>query len=460
MTAASPGRSRLRRGAVAALAIALSLGLAELGSRGLMRVLGRPYDGARTRVLAGTWLNAVSGALPLEGDSLVDRQAPDSHATELHPYFGWQLVDSDRIVDAAIESFRSEESEASFDVVILGGSVAAMFGGRGSERLAELVARDPRLAGRSVRIHDLARAAYKQPQLHFLLGYLLALGVRPDAVVEIDGFNESAMTHENVLCDTHPVFPAAPSWRSVALARALDPELLERFAEARAAREAVRDLAERFLASGAWKSCVLGEAGIWRLQVLRHRATAAQVALVEELGRTAERARLPSGPKLPPDEVALLATAVRIWEESSASMAMLCEGRGIPYLHVLQPTLHDAGSKPLTSEELATSAAPPGWAEGAKSVYPLLRVAGARLAARGIAFHDASRAFADVREGLYYDSCHFGARGNELLAESIAPALLVELGRAGERRPAAAKPAAPASRDRPAGPDPASRGGD
>ena len=45
--------------------------------------------------------------------------------------------------------------------------------------------------------------------------------------------------------------------------------------------------------------------------------------------------------------------AIRSNDEHMASLAEhhLCEPRGILYLHVLQPTLHDPGSKPITPEE-------------------------------------------------------------------------------------------------------------
>lgn len=61
------------------------------------------------------------------------------------------------------------------------------------------------------------------------------------------------------------------------------------------------------------------------------------------------------------------------------------------------------------------------WAPGVLRGYPLLRERGARLAAEGHPFVDATRVFADVEETLYYDSCHFVAAGHELLAEALAP---------------------------------------
>ncbi|MEO0653147.1 MAG: hypothetical protein AAFZ65_20895 [Planctomycetota bacterium] len=62
---------------------------------------------------------------------------------------------------------------------------------------------------------------------------------------------------------------------------------------------------------------------------------------------------------------------------------------------------------------------PDAWLRGVVEGYPRLREAGAALAAEGIAFFDASRVFAEVQETLYFDSCHFDARGNQILAQAI-----------------------------------------
>jgi hypothetical protein len=94
------------------------------------------------------------------------------------------------------------------------------------------------------------------------------------------------------------------------------------------------------------------------------------------------------------------------------------------YLHVLQPTLHDQGSKPLTPQEIAGDNAHESWKEACRQGYPLLRAAGERLKAMHVNFLDASMLFKDVQESLYFDACHFRVAGNVMLAELIAPEFL------------------------------------
>jgi hypothetical protein len=108
-------------------------------------------------------------------------------------------------------------------------------------------------------------------------------------------------------------------------------------------------------------------------------------------------------------------------------MHALCAARGIAYVHVLQPTLHDTGSKPLTPEELAGGAAPESWTWAVGEGYPLLRSTGAELSAAGVRFVDASGVFAGVQTAIYHDSCHFRLEGNVLLCELVAPAILAAL---------------------------------
>jgi hypothetical protein len=94
---------------------------------------------------------------------------------------------------------------------------------------------------------------------------------------------------------------------------------------------------------------------------------------------------------------------------------------------VLQPTLHDTGSKPLTEEERANGKASQSWVWAASEGYPLLRSRGESLRAAGVHFVDASQVFAGVETTLYHDACHFRLEGNVILCEFIAPEILAAL---------------------------------
>jgi lysophospholipase L1-like esterase len=70
-------------------------------------------------------------------------------------------------------------------------------------------------------------------------------------------------------------------------------------------------------------------------------------------------------------------------------------------------------------------------------LYPRFHEAGRALSAQGVNFHDCSMVFAESREPLYIDHCHFKARGNEILAARIAEVFLTSLPPANESAHAA-----------------------
>lgn len=99
-------------------------------------------------------------------------------------------------------------------------------------------------------------------------------------------------------------------------------------------------------------------------------------------------------------EEEVIAECVADWAESSRAMSRLCESYGIDYLHVLQPTLHDTGSKPVADEERAVGIGEDGPEPWIAPAYDALRRAGVELAAEGVPFVDTSQVFAGTTDTL------------------------------------------------------------
>ena len=72
-------------------------------------------------------------------------------------------------------------------------------------------------------------------------------------------------------------------------------------------------------------------------------------------------------------------------------MHELCEARGVRYLHAIQPTLHDRGSKPVTDEEFRIGIGEAGYDEAVLVGYPLLREGLAQLSREATDFVLAAR---------------------------------------------------------------------
>ena len=85
---------------------------------------------------------------------------------------------------------------------------------------------------------------------------------------------------------------------------------------------------------------------------------------------------------------------VEIWSNASLQMHHLCLGRGIQYLHVLQPNQYHKNSKPLSPQELKRFYAPEeSHSQTVARLYPQLIAAGAGLHGKNVQFHDLTQLF-------------------------------------------------------------------
>ena len=348
-----------------------------------------------------------------------ERTGPPPKQT-IHPYVGWANERWEERYAELAPSFTDE----SFDVVVLGGSVAAKMLAAGAGEIANVLTEDPRLEGRPVRSYNLSRGGLKQPQQLLLLSYLLNMGWQPDAVIEQDGFNELALAVQNALdFDVHPLHPVFASWGPLIESSWRDPELGPLGYEVRLEQARARTLADSVARFRVDYSGIASRFALEKMRAIQVRFNAARDTYLERV-RRGGREREIAGPPFDASFESALELAVRNWRESSRSMHAICSARGIAYLHVLHPTLHDAGSKPLTAREIETGAAPPTWVRAIEEGYPLLRREGARLAQEGVAFHDASRIFAGDETPRYVDACHVNPASSVLLARDAARALL------------------------------------
>lgn len=409
------------------VSLACALPLAELGVRGLLWARGQPYDGTERLEQMERDLDTVKAFTPKPGGSASKLPAD----RVLHPFFGAESGADPGGVKAHFERVAPDDA---FDVLVVGGSVAMMFGRDAGRDLERLLGADPRLADRPVRVLVGAHAAYKQPQQLNKVAYYFALGFRPDLVVNLDGFNEVAGGMRNGLQGIHPMFPSAPVWAGILGTRTRANEQLS-FEATRL--QILRDEYEAALSqvkSRGWmRSAILGTWESRRVRGIQDQRLATRDRILEYLkpngiGRRNAKDLELSGDQYEPGEAAIVDLSVQSWTECSVSLDAMCRARGIAYLHALQPTLWDSGAKPMTEKEAAIGGQPE-WRRGVQAGYPRLRAALADLEERGVATLDLSMAFAEVEEELYFDPCHFEAKGSKLLAAPIRDAILAGLDR-------------------------------
>ncbi|MAF65721.1 MAG: hypothetical protein CMJ84_08695 [Planctomycetes bacterium] len=404
--------------------------LTLLGAEGAHRLwsAARPpgaYDATDTRTAMQELLNSVNQTIPMPGDVKAASFSDSSKRFEiLHPFLGFDANYGPEQLLNDIGNIRHDPD--AYWILILGGSVANIFGQQGTERLGELLAADPRFAGRSVRFLNYGRASFKQPQQVMMATWLFSFGIQPDAVINLDGFNEVAVSNANVAREMHPVYPAYGQWLAQVRSGDADMTSLEMLTESRRRRSELIDFTQRCLDRRLYLSSLAGGWALGRMRAERKALVAGTMDYLEHLKAGGLDPWL-LGPTFAPDRDQGLQFSVANWQRSSISLAGLCAGHGVLYLHALQPTLYDEGSKPLTDQELEVSKTIVEWVEGARLGYPLLREAGETLREHGIGFVDCSMVFEDVVRPLYYDACHFTRGGNVRLAEAIAPAFLAHL---------------------------------
>jgi hypothetical protein len=350
---------------------------------------------------------------------------PENEAQQriLHPYMGWEVFGSVEQLDSDAQRIRDPAAQQDYEILLVGGSVGDVFGAYGADRLRERLEADPQLSGRSVYVYKYARGGYKHPQTQNVVQYMLSIGFEPECVLAIDGFNEVALANENAAESSSPILPSTMHWSALAMNGIVDRDCVSMAGRMVDKTRQIERFAGTVVSSGACRSAVLGSLAWRRLRTMQDETRVLRKAYYERMRKLSDD-RILHGPPFRGSGLAAVSDGVRAWSEGSRSLRAICEARGIRYVHVLQPTLHDEGSKPMTDEERTKGVIGASWLEGVQLGYPLLRSEGKVLSRNGEEFLDASRVFADSNETLYYDNCHFGEKGNRILAEFIADAML------------------------------------
>lgn len=423
----SAGRRRAR---IVAWQFAVALAgllLIEIGLRSYLRVSGEPYNRAATRGQVAHIASLNQDFVP-RPDKAKEQTPGNNPGAErsLHPYLGWEIADGYRMLANEYAWMRSPESAGALTILMLGGSVTDIFDNDdyGIGPLTRLLKADPRLAQREIHFLRFGRGGFKQPQQVNYIVFLLSLGFRPDVVIDIDGFNEVALGNHNMSEGTHPAYPSAAHWTQLATWATSDRNALDMVAEIRGTQHAIDRWCTRFSDWQLDRSCLVGQAVLRRLRTLHGQLIQqfrAYSNYLTQLPSPISTLGLEAG-----DEAAVEAS-VRDWMECSRTASDICRARGILYLHFLQPTLHDKGSKTLTKKEIEQGGMLETWKRGVELGYPMMRAKGEELKKLDVNFIDLSLIFKDRTDDIYFDACHFAGAGNDILAQHIAKELLARL---------------------------------
>src|SRR4029079_12972465 len=183
---------------------------AELFFRGWLWAKGTPYDSDEAGRSIATYYTAVNAPAPSQ-DAAFDDVDPESAAFyrtwHAHPFYGFDNFESPQMIQSDLAAFSGPRDPREYTILVVGGSVAMMLQPQGTAALRARLLADPRFQGRTIRVLDYGRAADKQPQQLMLVAYFLNIGIEPDAVLNLDGFNEAAFGWSNMDQGVHPAYP-------------------------------------------------------------------------------------------------------------------------------------------------------------------------------------------------------------------------------------------------------------
>jgi hypothetical protein len=320
---------------------------------------------------------------------------------------------------------------------VFGGSVAVYFAVVGADRLIERLEDQPFIAGRNIVVLNFAQSGYKQPQQAIVLAYFLSLGQHLDVAINIDGFNEAALSfRENWKHGVDVSLPRGyPGGLSARLANLTDEQI---------------DWQARLVSLRRWSS---------RTTTLMDATPSAFVYLacqtLETLLRGAMNQHLAERPTsrsrdaffAPPpldrhDASAAIERIAENWEASSRLIHRLTEPAGVHYIHLLQPSQYWSTRRFGAAERRVALSERQPYAEPVRSIYPRLASRLENLRRDGITAIDGTSLFDAEPSPVYVDNCcHYTKRGNEIVADVIADHLIALQG---ERQAAAARPGAEA----------------
>jgi hypothetical protein len=310
-------------------------------------------------------------------------------------------------------------------VGIFGGSVAAWFCQVGADRLASGLTAAPAFRGREVVPLCFAHEGYKQPQQLLILSYFLSIGQELDLAVNIDGFNEVALSPLNDARGSDISMPSVMHMDPLVAVldqSSLTADKVEALARIQGYRRRLNAAAAR--ANRAWSAALYFVHS--RLHAALERQYRDEVQRFDALPSRPDTSMVRVTPKVRPRGGAELPEDIaRGWMRASLLMQQMLSSRGARYVHVLQPNQYFT-TRPFApgEAEVAVLDGSP-FKPGAEQGYAALErvAASGAFAKAGVTFVDGIHAFDSERAPVYIDNCcHYTRRGYEILADAIAAA--------------------------------------
>jgi hypothetical protein len=368
----------------------------------------------------------------------------ESIVERLHPFFGYVLkpgafTNEKLKLKVNKHGFFSlyeypfvKTNKKQFIIGIFGGSVANNFtvDEYRNQILSKKLQIYPEFADREIVVLNFGNGGYKQPQQLLILNYFLALGQELDLVINIDGFNEVALSNLNNKAEVEIGMPSVQHILPLTgLANNnLPPEAMSSIVEINETKKQLK-------------------AGINKLQTcqlaLCHAVTSLQVKqlvnnyqqAVIKYDSQVKQSKLDTAnnsivyiPKADSvvEDAAAFDKMASMWYKSSIAMNQILSSRKIKYFHFIQPNQYYPTKRAFTAREkeiVIDNKSP--YIEGVKKGYPILLSKVDDLQKAGVSIFNAVNILDNTKETVYKDACcHYNSVGEEVLANYVSSSII------------------------------------
>lgn len=360
----------------------------------------------------------------------------------LHPFFGFIMEpgpDFREGFDVNNYGFISpynypyiRQHENQYLIGVFGGSVAQSYAINEIEtkilekRLKEL----PDFANKEIIIIPFTTGGYKQPQQLLILNYFLSIGQELDMVINMDGFNEVALSYVNHQNDIDIAMPSGQ--HIIPLANLANNSLS---ATALKTLLKIQDQKEK-LSGGVTKleNCKLAFCHTFNAIYINKLANnyRRDIKRFERARRKREEDSYENNviyynktnTRLP--DAILFEEITRNWLNASLLIHQITSQRNILYFHILQPNQYYQTQRIFTADEQKTAFSDDSdYGKAVKIGYPKLITKIDELKRNGVQFINTVNSFDQIKETIYIDSCcHYNDVGEDIISSDVATSIV------------------------------------
>jgi len=423
---------------IALINLVLLLVFLELGSLGWYFVKHKQFFYTRAKQLDKSALGINLEGVRLN-ESIVER---------FHPFFGFiQKPSADFRPGFKVNNYGfispydypfKKTKPNQFIIGVFGGSVAsdyAIFQVQ-NKILPKYLKQLPRLKDQEFIILSFATGGYKQPQQLLILNYFLALGQELDMVVNIDGFNEVALSNLN---NKNQIDLAMPSLQHILPLTNLANNSLS----IKAMKATVRiqeNKAKINQALTTLQNCTLAACDALTSVYIQNLVNNYKTDVINfEKERTKQQdggsvIYINTNKSVLEDSVAFEQMAQN-WAKSSIFMHKVLSASNVPYFQVLQPNQYYQTKRVFSAAEkqIAFNQDTP-YAKAVELGYPALFKKFPNLEKNHIDILNGVNVFDKTKDAVYVDSCcHYNQAGEVIFSDYVGSSIL-EVLRKDERK--------------------------